>query len=225
MPIGNTQTHYGTVAKLLHWATVAMLVLIFPLGLAANGAPETSSAEIAEKVRLFSLHKTLGVALFFTAVARILWAITQLKPLPLNPNHRVERLLAEAVHTLLYLCLVLVPLAGWVSHAAADGFAPILWPLGQSLPLVPQSPALAATAAALHVILERTLLATIALHIAGALKHALFDRDATLSRMASGPDDAAAPAPGSAAPLAGHGRRRRPFGFCRPWRWIRHVRH
>jgi cytochrome b561/polyisoprenoid-binding protein YceI len=135
---------------------------------------------------LFSIHKTLGVVIFFVALARILWAFTQPRPGLLNGDNRVEAFVAQTVHWLLYGSLVLVPLVGWIAHAATTGFAPIWWPFGQSLPFVPKDPGLAATFADLHVVLQQVLVFSLILHIAGALKHHFIDRDSTLRRMLPG---------------------------------------
>lgn len=190
MALSNTQTRYGSVAKTLHWLTALLILCLIPLGILASDAPFDTAEGLARKAWLFSLHKTLGVTLFFVAVLRILWAVTQPKPAPLHPERRGETLLAETVHWLLYGSLILVPVSGWVHHAATEGFAPIWWPLGQSLPFVPKSEAVAGVSAALHVIFERVLLVSILLHIAGALKHHFVDRDDTLRRMLPGRTEA-----------------------------------
>ena len=89
---------------------------------------------------------------------------------------------------MLYASLVLVPLTGWLHHAASEGFAPILWPFGQNLPFVPKSPALVSEvtvrpALAVHYGLWP---GPLVLHIAGALKHHVVDKDSTLRRMLPG---------------------------------------
>jgi polyisoprenoid-binding protein YceI len=94
--------------------------------------------------------------------------------------------LAETAHWLLYGSLILVPLTGWIHHASAEGYAPIWWPFGQSLPFVPKSPELSHTFSVLHGILEKVLLFTLIAHVLGALKHHFIDRDATLLRMLPG---------------------------------------
>jgi len=107
------------------------------------------------------------------------------------------------VHWLLYGSLVLVPLTGWIHHASTAGFAPIWWPFGQNLPLVPKSEALAGFTAGLHIVLERVLAASILLHIAGALKHHFIDKDDTLRRMLPGKTEAGTPhAASKIGPLA-----------------------
>ena len=186
MPARNTPTRYGSIAKALHWLTVAFIVVLIPLGILANGAPFGTDAELARKAWLFSMHKTTGIALLAIATTRILWSASQPKRAPLHPDRRAETFLAELVHTLLYVCLILVPLSGWISHAASTGYAPIWWPLGQSLPLVPKSDLLMKDAGALHVVFERVLLVSMILHVAGAVKHHVIDKDATLRRMLPG---------------------------------------
>ncbi len=143
------------------------------------------------------------MTVFFVALARIVWAFIEVKPVGLHPARRAETFLAETVHWALYLSLVVVPLSGWVHHAALDGFAPILWPFGQGLPMVPKSEAVASAAGAVHWLFTKVLFASVALHIAGALKHAIVDRDLVLARMAYG---AEAGEPGGAPqPCAGAG--------------------
>lgn len=194
MPFTNTATRYGAVTKTFHWITAFLILMLIPSGIIANGLPYDTATELAAKARLFSIHKTLGVALFTVALLRILWALTQTKPAPLHPDRKAETLLAEIVHWLLYGSLVVVPLSGWIHHAATAGFAPILWPFGQDLPFVPKSERLAEVSASLHIIFERVLVISLALHIAGALKHQFIDRDMTLPRMWFGQTEGGVPA-------------------------------
>lgn len=197
MSAANTTLAYGSVAKTFHWLTALLILSVIPLGLIANDLAhqiqdpsfDGSQSVIDRAIFLFSLHKTIGVTVFFVALARIAWAFTQPKPGLLNADNKVEAFLADTVHWLLYGSLVLVPLSGWVHHAAAAGFAPIWWPFGQTLPFVPKSESLATTASALHLIFEKVLIASILLHVAGALKHHVVDKDATLRRMLPGRHD------------------------------------
>ncbi len=183
MPLTNTLSRYGSVARSLHWLTALLILTNIVLGLVAERLPYDTAEALAQKAQLFSLHKTVGVAVFFVALARVAWALTQPRPVALHPDRKVEMALAGVVHWVLYLSLIAVPLTGWVHHAALAGYAPILWPLGQGLPFVPVSDAVAAIAGSLHWVFTKLLIASIALHIVGALKHHLIDKDATLLRM------------------------------------------
>ena len=178
-----TATTYGFVTKTFHWLTALLILTVIPLGVIANDLPYDTNAELARKAQLFSVHKTLGVFIFFVALARILWAMTRSKPAGLHPERKAETLLADTVHWLLYASLVAVPLTGWIHHAATTGFAPIWWPFGQDLPLVPKDEGVSKTFAGLHWLWSKILVGALLAHIAGALKHHFIDKDATLRRM------------------------------------------
>lgn len=190
----NTTSSYGSVTKTLHWLTVGLILTLIPLGIIANDLPFATSDELARKALLFSIHKTLGVAAFFVALIRVIWMLSQPKPAPLHPERRLETFAAETVHWTLYGTLLLVPISGWIHHAATTGFAPIWWPFGQSLPFVPKSENLAHSFASLHILFERLLVISLVLHVAGALKHRIIDRDETLQRMLPGTTSGHVPA-------------------------------
>ena len=212
MPLNNTPSSYGSVTKAFHWLTALLILTALPLGWIADtlahaiySATEAPSEDaIARAARLFSLHKTVGISVFFVALARIAWAIGQTKPGLLNADNKPEALAAETVHWLLYGSLVMVPLTGWVHHASTEGFAPILWPFGQNLPFVPKSLSLAEVTGTLHGLFMWTLVGALGLHVAGALKHHVIDKDGTLRRMLPGRADVPQPPAQhhSALPLA-----------------------
>lgn len=213
MSLQNTSSRYGTVTKSFHWLTALLILTIIPLGIIAEnmahslklaeGAPDPSL--ITRTAFLFSMHKTLGVTVFFVALARILWALGQTKPGLLNGDKAAESFAAETVHWLLYGSLVMVPLSGWIHHASTTGFAPIWWPFGQSLPFVPKDELWAAFSGTTHYLLQWVLIGSLGLHIAGALKHHVLDKDATLRRMLPGRTEGqpTTQQPGHFAPLLG----------------------
>ncbi|PJI92165.1 cytochrome b561 [Yoonia maricola] len=176
-------TTYGTVTKTFHWLTALLILTVIPLGAIANRLPYETNEQLAFKAQLFSFHKTLGVIIFVVALARIIWALTQTKPASLHPERKVETMLAELVHWLLYISLVAVPLTGWIHHAATEGFAPLLLPISQELPFVPNDESIANVFAGLHWVWSKIMIGAILLHIAGALKHHIIDKDTTLRRM------------------------------------------
>lgn len=183
MPRRNTSNSYGSVARWLHWATALLILIAIPLGLIANGLGYETPEALALKTTLFSAHKTLGIAAFAVAILRVLWALSQTHPAPLHPARKLESFAASLVHWLLYVAMLAVPASGWLHHAAVTGFAPIWWPLGQGLPFVPQSETLASVASFAHWLFTKLLFVALGLHVVGAFKHQLIDRDATLARM------------------------------------------
>ena len=133
MSYRNTHARYGRLSRAFHWLTAGLILIAFPLGLIAEGMPFGTAEEMAAKAQLFSIHKTLGIAAFFVALARVIWAFCETRPASLHPERWLETFAAETVHWLLYIAILLVPLSGWVYHASVAGFAPILWPFGLSL--------------------------------------------------------------------------------------------
>ena len=204
MTLTNTTRKFGAVTKTFHWLTALLILSALALGIIASQAPYSDGTELARKAWLFSLHKTIGLSAFLVAIMRILWAFTQPRPHLLNGNQRLEATAAESAHWVLYGAMLLVPLTGWLHHAATTGFAPIWWPFGQSLPFVPKSEGFASLMGGLHFTFMLVLIATIAAHVGGALKHFFIDKDQTLQRMLPGLRSNALPTteqPGHIAPL------------------------
>lgn len=199
MSFANTSRRYGGLARAFHWLTALLILVAWPLGWWAEGLPFGTAEELALKADAFSWHKTLGVAAFFVAILRVIWALTQPHPDPLHPEKRLETWVAVFVHWMLYGAILLVPLSGWIHHAATEGFAPILWPFGQSLPFVPLSEAIAHAAGLVHFLSTKVIFVAVALHVAGALKHAILDRDLTLARMLTGAEAGTPAAPSRGA--------------------------
>lgn len=178
-----SETRFSTATKTFHWLTALLILTIVPLGVIAGRLPTDTDAQILQVTRLFSLHKTLGVIVFLVAFLRVVYALSQTKPAPLHPDRKAETLLAEVVHWLLYISLILVPLTGWIHHSAAAIGAPIWVPFASQLPFVPKDPSISDLFGGLHWLWSKVMVASILLHVAGALKHHFIDKDATLRRM------------------------------------------
>ena len=184
--IFNTRETYGLVAQLLHWLTALLILVMFPLGLFMHELPAGTADEATYKAWFYSLHKTIGVCVFVVALIRVTWAFVSPHPRPLNSDRKFETLAAQTVHWMLYGAIIVMPLTGWLHHAATEGFAPIWWPLSQDLPFVPKDPQLAKLFGTAHYFTAILLGLSIVLHIGGALKHVVVDHDDTLHRMLPG---------------------------------------
>ena len=75
-----------------------------------------------------------------------------------------------------------MPLVGW-AYSSAAGFPVVLFGLLPLPDLVPVDKALAHTLKEAHELAANAMLGLVLLHVAGALKHALIDRDGLLQRM------------------------------------------
>jgi cytochrome b561 len=173
----NTDESYGILAQALHWVVAALVFAQLALGLYAAGLPLG-----IERLRWLSRHKSLGLAVLALVLLRLAWRAADAPPaLPTSMPAR-ERRLAVATHRLIYLLLVLAPLAGWL-QASASGLSVNWFGLFQVPDLVPQSRPLAELFRLTHVSCVALLATLLAGHTAAALRHALVLRDGVLHRM------------------------------------------
>ncbi len=177
MQIGNTRDSYGAVSKSLHWLIAALILTLLGLGLYMKGLPDDPA-----KFKIYALHKSLGITVLAFALCRILWHLTAGRPELAATLKPAERFLAKAVHGLLYVLMVAMPLSGILMSNAANfpvgAFGLFILP-----PLIAPNQTFAHMLAEAHEFMGWTLLCTVGLHVAGALKHFVIDRDQTLQRM------------------------------------------
>ena len=177
MTIRNTSARWGAVSQLLHWLIVALIAIQATLGLTGRLLPLG-----VEKLAVLARHKSIGITILGLAVLRLLWR--WLNPTPPLPSSMTphERFLARFTHATLYVLLFTMPLTGWIM-SSARGF-PVSWFNLYQLPdLGPKSRALYDTMVTTHAALAIALALTVALHVAGALKHHFVLKDDTLRRM------------------------------------------
>jgi cytochrome b561 len=177
MSIRNTRERWGSIAQLLHWLIVALIVLQATLGLMGLMLPLG-----VEKLTILARHKSFGLTILVLAALRLLWRwLNPTPPLPSNLQPH-ERFLARFTHAALYVLLFAMPFTGWIM-SSARGF-PVSWfNLFQLPDLVPKSEPLYDAMVMTHASLAIALALTVALHIAAALKHHFVLKDDTLRRM------------------------------------------
>jgi cytochrome b561 len=135
------------------------------------------------RVDAFNLHKSVGMTILALMAVRIAWRLAH-RPPPMPPMPAWQARLASCTHVLLYAALVVQPLSGYLG-SEFSGY-PVKY-FGITLPSwggrnVPLKEFLSAV----HLATSWIIVAAIGLHVAGALKHALLDRDRLLARMGIG---------------------------------------
>jgi cytochrome b561 len=94
---------------------------------------------------------------------------------------RWQRIAAAASHHLLYVCMIVQPLSGYLGSSFTK--YPIIY-FGTKLPHWGwDAPALKEICSTVHLTSATILIALVALHIAAALKHRFVDRDRVFQRM------------------------------------------
>jgi len=176
MALRSTPDRWGSVTRLLHWLTVALLIGIIPVGFFMSDLPLGP-----QKMKLYALHKSVGITILGLAALRLAWRATDRRPTA-APMPAWQERMAGLTQLLMYGLLFAIPLSGWLYNSAA-GF-PLPWFGIVKLPaLVQADPALKAIAKEAHETGVWALMSLVGLHVAGALKHHLIDRDNTLRAM------------------------------------------
>ncbi|GAA0900196.1 cytochrome b [Rothia nasimurium] len=176
MPLRSEPSRWGAVAKTFHWVTALLI-----LGNGAFAFWMDGLKPSMQKINMFALHKSIGLTVLALFLLRLLWRAMDRRPAE-DAAPRWQQLAAHAVHGLLYLLIVAIPLSGWAFNSA-HGF-PLQYFKQFNLPaLFEKNDELSQTLGTVHVYLFWFLLLVLVAHIGGALKHHLIDRDDTLRRM------------------------------------------
>lgn len=175
---------YSGLAIALHWITALLILGNLAGGFVAHELLEPAAGAYPEK-GLLDLHKSVGLTILFASLMRLF--IRLVAGVPALPRHMTttERTLARIAHGSFYALMLAIPLAGWIMVSASPTASPLSWFGLFSWPLLPTpvSLKLSEAAAEAHELLALAMLALLALHVAGALKHHFLDLDDVLVRM------------------------------------------
>lgn len=173
------QHRYSLGAIILHWLIAFAIIANWIIAQIAEDLPK------AEEQALMGTHVALGMTVLILTVLRIIWRIMH-KPPPPNPDHaRWERVLAHVVHKLLYVLMLGLPLSGYfmvqtgTGGMAIDMFGLFDFPATE----MAKNHDTHETLEGVHELFANAMLGLFVLHVVGAWKHQLLDRDGTVLRM------------------------------------------
>ena len=177
MTVIHNRTEYTGIAKLFHWLILALLVVQFAI---AWTMPDIGRDSVP--TGLIGWHLSVGAAILALMIVRFAWRLTH--PAPPAPADLAPALatLSRVTHYLLYAVLIVLPILGW-ANASARGWAVKLFDVVPLPALMAKGSALGHSLGDVHATLATVLLAIVALHVAGALYHAVILKDRTVQRM------------------------------------------
>jgi cytochrome b561 len=189
---------YTKTAIVLHWLIALAIFAMFGLGWFMTDLPKEApkqmsydlfnmgiytwqlSEEVSPRNFYFNLHKSIGITILALVIIRILWRVTHKPPALLTSYKAWERKLSTAAHHTLYLLMFALPLSGLIM--AMSGKYGVKW-FGLDFIAGSENKALRDFCEGAHEVIGIAILLVIAIHIAGALKHKLVDKDTTMDRM------------------------------------------
>lgn len=164
---------YPRPMRWLHWIRAALILGLIALGWLMTTLPDTTAAKFEW---MYPVHKEFGVLAFVVGMTALVWRARSRVPAHPAGLARWEVRLSSVVHYAMLTLAIVVPLMGYAmssSFTQSDG-VPFF---GLALPeVLPKNDAAFAVFAWAHRTLAYLLLALIAVHVAGVLKHRFLDR-------------------------------------------------
>ncbi|WP_038126254.1 cytochrome b [Thiomicrorhabdus sp. Milos-T2] len=172
----NSEQNYGLVSRANHWISAVLFI-----GLIAIGLYMSDLEKSPEKFELYDLHKSLGIGLFMLMMLRLVWLKISPNPEQIS-NNKFEHILGHAVKGIFYLAMIMMPISGWIM-STTGGHDVSFFNLFTLPVLIGENEMIHEIAEEIHGTAGTLMIAVILLHVAGALKHHLVYKDATLLRM------------------------------------------
>lgn len=176
----NSKNGYGWLSIALHWlaavAVIAMLITGFQAGFAGD------AGDRAARSALMGLHISIGASVALILLARVVSSYAQQRPTA-PEQAPFLKFLSSATHQVLLLAILIQvisgPLAVWSGGRAINVFDLFAIPS----PFAERNQSVHEFAELIHAIGRWALVGAISLHVLGALKHVIIDRDGVLKRM------------------------------------------
>ena len=179
--IHNSGARYGAISKGLHWLVFLAILNQFVVAAAMLNTPDWDTTLGFTQGALYEWHKTIGLVALFLALARYVWR--KATPLPeWAPNlGEGEKRAIHAIERTLYVCMLLMPLSGFV-FVTAGGYPIKLFNMWE-LPRTVTNHTLSFVAQWTHAGTASVLLLTLLAHWGVGLRHHRKHGDHYLQRM------------------------------------------
>ncbi|MEQ1709925.1 MAG: cytochrome b [Hyphomicrobium sp.] len=162
----------------LHWLSAFGIILMIGIGLYVGAMPRGPA-----KVAMIQTHKSVGVIVLVVLLARIGWRLREGWPMAATRLSDGEARLARVVHWFLLVAPIAMIASGIVRSLAYARSVDVFGVTVIPRLMTEKNEALNEAAGAVHDMLALILIAVIAAHVVGALRHHFIKRDPTLWRM------------------------------------------
>lgn len=178
----DTKEKFSSLTVALHWIVGVTIIALLAVGI---------YMESNEVFALYDIHKSIGIIIFAFVLARVIWRVQNGWPTPAGNYSNIEHVMAKVVHWVLIIGTLLLPISGMLmSGAGGHGLAVFGLELLAENPdpanpgeVIALNGALAGLSHQMHGLGGNLMILAIVLHVVGALKHHMVDKDGTLRRM------------------------------------------
>lgn len=178
--IGNTQTAWGSAARIFHWIGAALILF-----LVVHGGWMTEFPPCEARFVHYSRHASLGYGLLLLVILRLVWRLTTAVPELPAGMARWERIAAHVSHGGLYVLMLVAAVSGW---ALAGTFRRPFDTTFFGLVRVPgivatQDRGLHEQLEGMHGVFAWALAVLAIAHVVGAFYHLFVKKDGVMQRM------------------------------------------
>ena len=174
MKLTNTLSEYGSISKIFHWLSAAVLVFQIPLGF------YLVDMDFGEKrLTIESIHVALGLGILYLTILRLIYKSFNATPALQNSIFPGQKIIAKLNHFFLYISILVITISGALKKLYN----------GEELDMfffnleIKDNFELAEIFYEIHIIGNYILLALITLHISAVIIHKLLFKENLLKRI------------------------------------------
>lgn len=168
---------YRPSAIWLHWIVGLALIGQIGLGLYMVDIPK----QTPDRAWFFNLHKSIGLTLALLILLRVVNRVRHSAPILPSTMRAWEQLAARWSHYLLYVCMILMPVTGYIGSSFSK-YGIKLW--GIELPNWGwEDKDIRETLFGIHETIAEIFIVLIVVHVLAALKHLVINKDGVFQRI------------------------------------------
>jgi cytochrome b561 len=170
----NSITEYGSISKIFHWLSAAVLIFQIPLGF------YLVDLDFNEKrLTIESIHVLLGLSIFYITIFRLIYKLFNPTPPLSNSIFPGQRLIAKLNHVFLYITIIMVTISGALKKLFNGEILDVIF---FSLEIKDNFD-LAELFYDIHIVANYTLISLISLHILAVITHKVLFRENLLKKI------------------------------------------
>ncbi len=162
---------YPISSRVLHWLMAILIIFMLPFGIYMT---DFVAKDAPNRLEIYGLHKSLGVVVLILAFLRIVNRFIVKAPSLPQSMPKIEKILANIGHLVLYLLMILIPLSGYLMSNSA-GYPVHLFAI-EMPKIIETNFENAGFFKELHELSAFVMIAVLALHVIAVIKHRFFDK-------------------------------------------------
>ena len=170
----NSLTEYGSISKIFHWLSAAVLITQIPLGF------YLVDLDFNEKrLTIENIHVLLGLSIFYLTILRLIYKLFNPTPPLSNSIFPGQRLIAKLNHVFLYITIIMVTISGALKKLFNGEILDVIFFNLE----IKDNFDLAELFYDIHIVANYTLISLISLHILAVFTHKVLFRENLLKKI------------------------------------------